>query len=144
MKVSLPSRVHRPGTLMVLVTGGRCFVEEFPIHDALDRIEALCDAAPRRLELAVLQGGAAGADRIAREWAWHNNIRIITERADWTRLGKAAGPLRNQRMIDKYQPDICLAFPSDPIGPGTADTMQRCRAAAIPVFAYVDGESDGR
>ena len=142
MKVSLPSRVSRPGFLMVLVTGSRCFVEEFPVNDALDRTEALCDA--RRLQLVVLQGGASGADRIAREWAWHNTARIITERARWDLYGKGAGPRRNQVMIDKYHPDICLAFPSDPIGPGTADTMARCKAAGIPVFTYVDGAADGR
>ena len=127
---------------MVLVTGGRCFVEEFVNNDALDRTEALCDRG--RGQLVVLQGGAPqGADRIARTWAWHNNARIITERARWDLYGKGAGPRRNQLMIDKHHPDICLAFPSDPIGPGTADTMARCKTAGIPVFQYVDGADRG-
>lgn len=48
--------------------------------------------------------------------------------ADWS-LGKKAGPLRNQRMID-MKPDKLLRFPG---GRGTADCERRARAAGIEV-----------
>ena len=138
MNITLPRSVHQAGYLMVLVTGGRFFAEEFPVFDALDQIAALCDRLRPVLEMVIVQGGAPGADKFARTWAWHNNVQCITERARWELFGKAAGPTRNQAMIDKHQPDLCLALPG---GNGTADMVRRCTAAGIPVFTY-DGASD--
>jgi hypothetical protein len=44
--------------------------------------------------------------------------------------GKAAGPIRNQRMIDEGKPDLVIAFPG---GRGTADMVSRAKKAGIPV-----------
>jgi YspA, cpYpsA-related SLOG family len=135
MKISLPAHIHKIGALMVLVTGGRKFNNELLLFDALDQVETMVDAAG--LEMIVLQGGAIGADRLARQWAWHNEREYITEPARWTEHGKSAGPRRNQLMIDKHHPDICIAMPG---GAGTADMVQRCHAAGIPI--YTQGEDD--
>jgi len=133
MKIELPARVNHAGYLFVLVTGGRAYSDEYTLCDALDRIEELCDLA--QLHMTVVQGGATGADRIARQWAWDNNKRCITERAKWGRPppnhDRLAGFKRNQRMIDKHHPDICVAAPG---GNGTADMVSRCETASIPVI----------
>jgi hypothetical protein len=144
MKIELPARVKHAGYLFVLVTGGRKYSDQYTLCDALDRIEELCDRA--QLHMTVVQGGATGADKIARQWAWDNSKRCISERANWRdltqpdaviRTGRTgakydarAGFRRNQRMIDKHQPDICVAAPG---GNGTADMVDRCHAAGIPV-----------
>jgi hypothetical protein len=49
--------------------------------------------------------------------------------ADWTKHGKAAGPIRNQEMIDEA--DALAAFPG---GRGTADCVRRAKAKGIPIF----------
>lgn len=44
--------------------------------------------------------------------------------------GKAAGPIRNQRMLDDGKPDRVLAFPG---GRGTANMVKLAKAAGVPV-----------
>lgn len=55
-------------------------------------------------------------------------------RADWDGLGKAAGPLRNQAMVDFCRAgDVCLGFP-DAESRGTWDCMRRAHAAGLTTY----------
>lgn len=82
----------------------------------------------------LIEGGALGADRLARRWAYTvGGITVETFPADWGAHGKAAGPIRNQRMIDEGKPDVVLAFPG---GRGTADMIRRAEAAGIRVIRF--------
>lgn len=45
--------------------------------------------------------------------------------------GKAAGPIRNQHMIDTAKPDLVVSFPG---GAGTADMVRRAKAAGVRVI----------
>jgi len=82
--------------------------------------------------LVVIQGGAKGADRMAREWCCRQpEIQMINEPADWKMHGRAAGPIRNKRMLDEYEPDMVLAFPG---GAGTANMVKQARAAGVKVI----------
>jgi hypothetical protein len=69
---------------------------------------------------------------VASHWE-HAGIELFVEAhpADWAKHGKAAGPLRNQEMVD-LGADICLAFPLN-ASRGTRDCMRRAEAAGIPV-----------
>lgn len=51
--------------------------------------------------------------------------------ADWDGLGRKAGPIRNQRMLDEGKPDLVVAFPGDK---GTADMVRRARTASLEVL----------
>jgi hypothetical protein len=62
---------------------------------------------------------------------------LINEPADWKAHGRAAGPIRNQRMIDEHRPELVVAAPG---GRGTADMVRRARAAGIEVFEIPDNE----
>lgn len=79
----------------------------------------------------IIHGCATGVDSYAEFWAkaWH--IKACGFRAEWARLGKAAGPVRNQRMLDEGKPDLVVAFPG---GRGTADMVRRAKAASIEVI----------
>ena len=79
----------------------------------------------------LIQGGADGADRLCAEWAWDRQVPVATYNANWREHGKAAGPMRNQRMIDEGKPDAGVAFPG---GRGTADMVQRLERSAVPVW----------
>lgn len=114
----------------VLVCGGRD-LDEFQVFNRLkaELHEVLDDhlvGYPR--EITIIHGGALGADEGAKRWAESENARAICFKADWKKHGKAAGPMRNQRMIDEGKPDIVVAFPG---GRGTADMIRRAEAAGI-------------
>lgn len=79
----------------------------------------------------LMQGGAPGYDRFAKEWAeTHPEITPWEFRAEWSKFGRAAGPIRNKRMAD-WKPDLVIAFPGHD---GTADMVRQARAAGIEVF----------
>lgn len=80
--------------------------------------------------MKIVQGGATGADTLARLWAEENNVSCVTMHADWKREGRLAGIKRNQAMIDQHKPDMVLQFPG---GKGTADMVKRARKSDIPV-----------
>lgn len=111
--------------MRVLVCGGRDYGDITAVSSSLDALAKMHGA------LTIIEGGATGADAIARTW-WkhHHKGELFTVRADWKRHGKAAGPIRNQMMLDRHKPDLVLAFPG---GRGTADMVRRARAAGVPV-----------
>lgn len=82
----------------------------------------------------VVQGGARGVDEWARGWAEDANRQCVTYPADWESFGRAAGPKRNQLMLDDSKPDIVLAFPG---GKGTADMVRRAKAGGYVVLQVV-------
>jgi hypothetical protein len=115
----------------VLVTGGRDFTD----RDAVAR--AMAPYAPRGRELLdasehiVIHGGCpTGADHLADEWCDVFGVRKRVYAADWRQHGRAAGPLRNARMIAEGRPDVVIAFPG---GRGTADCVRKAQAAGVPV-----------
>lgn len=117
--------------MKVLVCGGRDYNDRAKVFDELEILNAF------NMELCVISGGATGADALAEEWARanikrRNGVSFHGFKADWKKHGKAAGPIRNQAMIDKGRPDLVLAFPG---GRGTADMVERAKAAGIEVRA---------
>lgn len=76
-----------------------------------------------------------GADLACHQYA--QQFPYVTREAHpahWHRDGAKAGPLRNQRMVDKGA-DICLAFPR-PDSKGTWDCIRRAADAGIPVHIH--------
>lgn len=95
------------------------------------RLCHVLDAAVERLGLDhIIEGGALGADRCAMIWAEVQGIPVTTFSAEWKKYGKAAGPIRNKRMLDEGRPDYVIAFPG---GDGTADMVTQAKAAGITV-----------
>lgn len=80
---------------------------------------------------ALIHGGARGADEGAERWGKSEHIKTHRYAADWKKHGKAAGPIRNQRMIDEGKPDVVIAFPG---GKGTADMVSRARTDGLHVI----------
>ena len=111
--------------MRVLVCGGRDFED---VRLAMHTLDSWHAAQPIS---CIIEGGAEGADRLARRWAYAAGIGVDTYKADWDLHGRAAGPIRNQRMIDEGKPDLVIAFPG---GRGTADMVRRARVAAIDLL----------
>lgn len=111
--------------MRVLVCGGRDY------HDC-NRVEQ-CLLVANWVEpiTCVIQGGARGADILARMVATKHHIPGEEFPALWDKYGRHAGPIRNQRMLDEGKPDLVIAFPG---GAGTADMVRRAKAANIAVL----------
>lgn len=112
--------------MRALVCGGRKFADAEFLRSAL---ENLCFNGPTLpKDLVIIQGGAPGADQLAKAWAFKHGIETITFAPEWRKHGKGAGPIRNQEMIDKGKPDVVIAFPG---GKGTADMVERAKKAGL-------------
>jgi hypothetical protein len=48
----------------------------------------------------IVHGNAIGADSLAKQYAKVNNIPDVPFNPDWNIHGRAAGPIRNSKMID--------------------------------------------
>jgi hypothetical protein len=81
--------------------------------------------------LRLISGHALGADQLAEEWAFERQVPIYIFPAKWRLYPKAAGPIRNQQMLDEGQPELVIAFPG---GKGTADMISRAEKAGIKVI----------
>lgn len=114
--------------MRVLVCGGRNYGHG--PDDAAEMYFALRDIHEATPITAIIEGGAKGADEMARNMAEEFGAKAVTVPALWDLHGKAAGPIRNQRMVDDFKPDLVVAFPG---GRGTADMVSRAKAAGIPV-----------
>lgn len=110
--------------LRIIVCGGREYCERAKVFKALDAVHG------KRPIGVVIQGGAAGADLLAKEWAEARGVRCDEYQADWKQHGKRAGPMRNQLMAS-LGADGCVAFPG---GVGTLDMTTRAEAQGIPVW----------
>lgn len=112
----------------VLVTGGRDFNDK----KLLDRVmHAQKLDLPEGSEMIIVQGGAKGADFLARRWALSWNIPLINIPADWRKFDKGAGAVRNQQMLDWFPIELVIAFPG---GKGTADMVERADKAKIEII----------
>ena len=112
--------------MKVLVTGSRDWTFPEVIHGVLDYLPVT----------HIVHGYARGADRIARDWAFARGIPASGHPADWAHDGLAAGPRRNQRMLDLHPDiDLVLAFPLD-WSIGTRDMIRRARRKGVPVLEW--------
>lgn len=128
--------------MKILVCGGRDLTDWSWFRDRMEEIASEC--FPRLEEdeygnflygVKIITGGARGADRLAYNWAVVNWTDYQEFPADWQKYGKAAGPIRNQQMLDEGKPDLVVAFPG---GRGTADMVLRAKLAGVPVIEVQD------
>jgi hypothetical protein len=86
----------------------------------------------------IVHGAASGVDSAFRD-ARNPETPHEPHPAQWERLGKKAGPVRNQAMVD-LGADFCIAVHRDLAGSrGTKDCVARCLKAGIPVY-LIDSE----
>lgn len=108
----------------ILVCGGRTYVNIRRVYSVLGAFK------PDE----IVEGGADGADKFARSWAARSQVICHTYPARWRAEGRAAGPIRNGRMIAE-KPGLVIAFPG---GDGTADMVRQARQKKVPVLEVPD------
>ena len=119
------------------VTGGRHYSDKKHVYTVLDLHKRALDCLG--LEMVLVVGDATGVDWIARIWASTAGVALAPEGdpeygfiADWNQFGKAAGPLRNLKMINSGIDKLC-AFPG---GSGTKHMVENCERNGIKVVEY--------
>ncbi|KKN68033.1 hypothetical protein LCGC14_0455890 [marine sediment metagenome] len=111
--------------MRVLVCGDRHWTDRGAI---LNRLRELPPGA------IIIHGAAKGADTIAGEVAKSLGFAIEAYLADWAQYGRAAGPIRNAKMLQEGKPDLVIAYHADiEASKGTKSMVRLARAAGIPV-----------
>jgi hypothetical protein len=111
--------------MRVLVCGGRNYTHLGRLYWCLDSLHH------ERGFTLLIAGGARGADTLAAEWAAARNVPFKIYMAEWKRLGRKAGPIRNERMLNEGKPELVVAFPG---GRGTAHMTRIAREAGVEVI----------
>mgnify|MGYP001560572228 CR=1 FL=1 len=110
-------------TVRALVYGSRTWTDRTVIREFIASLPS---------DAVVIHGGADGADSIAGQAAEMRGLQVVVYRALWFAHGRAAGPIRNQRMIDEGQPTIARGYRRGFNSPGTDDMTRRLERAGIP------------
>ena len=85
----------------------------------------------------IIEGCAAGADSIAGWLAEQMGFEVMKFPADWKKYKRAAGPIRNQQMLDEGKPDMVFAFHENiEISKGTKDMVTRAEKAGLEVRIF--------
>lgn len=82
-------------------------------------------------DITIISGKAKGVDSTAIDWAITNYAQFEEYPADWNKYKNAAGPIRNQQMLDEGKPDLVIAFPG---GRGTANMVSIAKKANVKVI----------
>ncbi|QCX81180.1 hypothetical protein C9F11_37985 [Streptomyces sp. YIM 121038] len=116
----------------ILVTGSRAW------DDVLTVEGALAVACYQKVPAVIVHGACPnGADAIASRWTRTHRVIGLTEEmhpANWQWLGKRAGFVRNQLMVD-LGADLVLAFIKDG-SRGASHTAALAERAGIPVRRF--------
>lgn len=123
--------------MRVLICGSRTWTKPIPTDVVVGGLASVYGAT----NVTVIHGAAKGADSMAASAAHRHGVDCEDYPADWDTHGKAAGAIRNQRMLDEGRPDVVFAFTDDlAASKGTADMVRRARKAGLPV--YVIGRAE--
>lgn len=120
--------------MRVLVCGDRNWQDAEIIWTILDGL-----SASEMITIIEGQCPYGGADKAAADYAEAAGMDHLPFPADWENRPRwAAGPERNQRMLDEGQPHVVLAFKDNfnwklDKG-GTEDMVKRAKAAGLPVY----------
>ena len=78
----------------------------------------------------VVSGGATGVDRLGERYAQENKFMLKLFPADWAKHGKAAGPIRNQKMAEYAEALIAIRINNSR---GTTDMINRATKMGLKV-----------
>ena len=113
--------------MKLIIAGGRDY-----IFDAADK--DLLTEMFEGVVYEVVSGAARGADTEGELWALEHNIPITKFPADWNKLGKAAGFIRNTQMAEYA--DAVVLFPG---GKGTDHMFKEASKRELVVYDWRGG-----
>ena len=128
--------------MKILVTGDRNWDINPELHKERIRYvlkRVVADALNSAQEVTIIHGAARGVDTLAGQVASELGLNVEAYPADWEKYGKAAGPIRNRKMLD-LKPDLVLAFHNDLTkSKGTAHCIKEAEKMGFPVIVFGEG-----
>jgi hypothetical protein len=127
--------------MRVIIAGGRDF-------DDYELLKEKCSGVLKELlpasggdgsDAEIVSGGARGADRLGEAFAGENLLRLRIFRADWEKLGKIAGFVRNEQMAVYASQDddlgVLIAF-WDGKSEGTGNMIDLAFRYGLKVYVF--------
>lgn len=124
---------------ILLITGSRYYSDYKEFTDCV-----LKKIQPKEIH-TVVHGGATGTDYMAGQFAKDRDLPLRVFSANWEQYGKAAGAIRNKKMLDwcleQPIPTVCLAFPAR-TSKGTRHMIELAKTKTeLTIFAIETEES---
>ena len=114
--------------MRVLITGDRNWSNSLAVADVVRSLH---------IDDVIIQGGAKGADTEAHKWALAYERTSITVPARWKVYGRAAGPIRNIKMLDDWKPDLVIYFHDNlAASKGTKHMVEEAQRRGFKVESY--------
>lgn len=118
-----------------IIAGSRSIDNYEVIKDAFDS----CNFKDQITE--IVSGCANGVDKLGERLAFEKDLKVARFPADWKRLGKKAGRIRNEQMGD-YADRLIAVWDGE--SRGTSHMIEYMKLLKKPVFVYVyKGEENG-
>lgn len=115
----------------VIVTGSREWTASFKMRAVLRELAKVYGS-----NTVIVHGNARGADQMAARYAPGFGLKTESHPAEWEKYGRAAGPIRNQCMVE-LGADFALAFFVCRLPcVGTRHCVELLQKAEIPVRKY--------
>lgn len=111
--------------MKLIIAGGRDFFLGPIEYQVLDYIHSLYNVTE------VVSGGARGVDACGEAWATDHKIPIKIFPPEWHKDGKAAGPIRNEKMA--VYADACVCFTG---GQGTNSMAGTAASYGLILFDF--------
>lgn len=114
----------------LLIAGSRTFEDRELLYRVADEVLAGERAV-------IVEGGARGADSLAKDYALERGLDLVEFKADWKQYGRAAGPKRNDEMVDyiKEKDGEALYF-WDEESKGTKQCIESAKRKEVPVRVW--------
>lgn len=94
--------------MYILIAGARDVENTSPL---IEKMHYIISNFPSNV--VIVNGACKGIDLISSYIARQKGLNVIEELADWNKYGKAAGPIRNKLMLDKYPIQYAYLFHPD-------------------------------
>lgn len=114
----------------VAIVGGRDF-------DDYEQFKSCVNGEKIKFK-SIISGGARGVDTLAERYAKEIGVPLKIYWPDWTKHGKAAGPIRNRQIIENS--DCVIAF-WDEKSPGTRSSLKIAEELKKPLTIFVYREA---
>ena len=116
----------------IIVCGGVHFNDYEDFINKMDPLVASYE------NVTLISGHAKGADTLAEKYASEKGIPIKVFPAEWTKYGKAAGPIRNRAMLDyaKEQNPVVVAFWNGE-SRGTGNMIKQAKKAGVECYIFL-------
>lgn len=108
--------------MKLVLTGGRHYTDTNMVYDILDQFKP---------EYIYVGDCPTGLDSIVKRYAEEYDLPHEVFKANWSKEGLKAGPLRNRRMLESAGDVLVIAFPG---GKGTEDTVKQAKLMNMMVL----------